>query len=75
MTRASAITNAQRFTESESQRRQLQTIIDHLPDAVTIRAAPGGRVLMANGRAYDLLGHTTLPQGGFAESADGFRIV
>jgi len=70
---AIAVTNAQRFSQSESQRRQLQTIIDHLPDAVTIRAAPGGRVLMANGLARDLLGYATLSQGGFAEPASGFH--
>ena len=72
---ASAVTNARRFTESEAQRRQLQTIIDYMPDAVTIREAPGGRVLMANRLARDLLGHATLPRGGFAEPAGGFHPV
>lgn len=70
---AIAVTNARRFSESEAQRRQLQTIIDHMPDAVTIREAPGGRVLMANRLARDLLGHATLPKGGFAEPNSGFR--
>jgi len=40
---AIAVANARRFTESEAQRRQLQTILDHMPDAVMIREAPGGR--------------------------------
>lgn len=70
---AIAVTNARRFSESEVQRRQLQTIIDYMPDAVTIREAPGGRVLMANGLARNLFGHATLPKGGFAEPATGFR--
>ncbi len=70
---AIAVTNARRFSESEAQRRQLQTIIDYMPDAVTIREAPGGRVLMANGLARNLFGHATLPKGGFAEPASGFR--
>ena len=70
---AIAVINARRFTESEAQRRQLQTILDHMPDAVTIREAPGGRVLLANRLARDLLGHATLPKGGFAEPASGFR--
>jgi signal transduction histidine kinase len=72
---AIAVTNARRFAESEAQRRQLQTILDHMPEAVTIREAPGGRVLMANRLARDLLGHATLPRGGFAEPASGFRPV
>lgn len=70
---AIAVTNARRFTASEAQRRQLQTIIDYMPEAVTIREAPGGRVLMANRLARELLGHATLPKGGFAEPASGFR--
>ncbi|MGI8688855.1 MAG: ATP-binding protein [Thermomicrobiales bacterium] len=70
---AIAVTNARRFTQSEAQRRQLQTIIDSLPEAVTIREAPSGRLLMANGLAHNLLGHATLPKGGFAEPATGFR--
>lgn len=70
---AIAILNARRFAESEEQRRQLRAIIDHLPEAVTIREAPGGRVLMANRLARDLLGHATLPPGGFAEPTGGFR--
>ena len=59
---AIAVINARRFTESEAQRRQLQTIIDYMPDAVTIREAPSGRVLMANRLARNLLGHATLPK-------------
>ncbi|MDQ6603203.1 MAG: ATP-binding protein [Chloroflexota bacterium] len=70
---AIAVANARRFTESEAQRRQLQTILDHMPDAVMIREAPGGRVLMANQLARDLLGYATLPEGGFAEPAVGFH--
>lgn len=72
---AIAVTNARRFTESESQRRRLQTIIDHMPEAVTIREVPGGRVLMANRLGRDLLGYATLPRGGFAEPASGFLPV
>src|SRR3954468_8624399 len=41
---AIAMINARRFAESEEQRRQLRTIIDHMPDGVTIREAPGGRL-------------------------------
>lgn len=70
---AIAVVNARRFTESEAQRRQLQTILDYMPEAVTIREAPGGRVLLANRLARDLLGHATLPKGGFAEPASGFH--
>ena len=70
---AIAVANARRFTESEAQRRQLQTILDHVPEAVTIREAPGGRVLMANQLARDLLNYATLPKGGFAEPASGFH--
>lgn len=70
---AIAVINARRFAESEEQRRQLRTIIDHMPDGVTIREAPGGRLLMANRIALNLLGVGTLPRSGFAETASGFR--
>lgn len=70
---AIAVTNARRFTQTEVQRRQLQTILDYMPEAVTIREAPGGRILMANRLARDLLGYATLPQDGFAEPASDFH--
>jgi signal transduction histidine kinase len=70
---AIAVINARRFAEVDEQRRHLRTIIDHIPDGVTIREAPGGRLLMANRIALNLLGVGTLPRGGFAESASGFR--
>jgi K+-sensing histidine kinase KdpD len=70
---AIAVINARRFAESEEQRQQLRTIIDHMPDGVTIREAPGGRLLMANRIALNLLGVGTLPRGGFAETMSGFR--
>lgn len=70
---AIAIINARRFSETEVQRQQLHTILDYMPEGVTIREAPGGRLLMANRIALNLLGVGTLPKGGLGEPAEGFR--
>lgn len=70
---AVAVLNARRYTETEFQWRQLRAIIDHMPEAVAIREVPGGRLLIANDRARDLLGTVTLPAGGVAGLAGSFR--
>lgn len=70
---AVAVRNARRFTDTEMQRQFLRAIIEHMPGAVTIREAPGGRLLAANDQARALLGVATLPAGGGAEIAADFR--
>ena len=51
----------------------LRAIIEHMPDAVTIRERAGRARAAANDSARDLLGHATLPPGGFADPAARFR--
>lgn len=70
---AVAVLNARRYTDTEGQRQLLRAIIEHMPEAVTIRAAPGGRLLAANDQARDLLGIVTLPAGGITELGETFH--
>lgn len=70
---AIAVVNARRFTATETQRQLFETIIEHIPEGVTIREAPGGRLLAANGSARDLLGIATLPPDGLDAPTPGFR--
>jgi GAF domain-containing protein len=56
---AVAVLNARRFTDSEHQRQLLSAILDHIPDGVTIREAPSGKLLATNDRARELLGIVT----------------
>jgi len=70
---AIAVLNARRFTAMETQRQQLQAIIECLPQAATIRDVPSGRLRAANTWAHALLGIATLAEGGLAEVAPDFH--
>ncbi len=70
---AVAVLNARRYTDTERQRQLLSAIIDHMPDGVTIRAAPRGELLATNDRARDLLGVATLPAAGIGTLEQSFR--
>ncbi len=70
---AIAVINARRFAAAETQRRLFETICEHIPEGVTIREAPSGRLLATNSSARDLLGLATLPSEGLAAPAPGFR--
>ena len=65
---AIAVVNARRFAAAETQRRLFETICEHIPEGVTIREAPGGRLLATNSAARDLLGLATLPPEGLGRA-------
>ena len=56
------------------EREQLQTIIDNMPEAVVIAAAPSGRIYMANKLAMSLYGLDALPSAEIPQHAEAYHL-
>jgi len=55
-------------------RERLQTIIDNMPEAVVIAAAPSGRIYMANKLAMSLYGLDALPSAEIPQHAEAYHL-
>ncbi|HEX8551470.1 MAG TPA: PAS domain S-box protein [Abditibacteriaceae bacterium] len=64
------IERAALITQIEAERTRLSTVLQHLPVAVVLAEAPGGKILMGNEQVAQVMRHPLLPSTNIADYSD-----
>lgn len=72
---AIAIRHTQLHEEVRARERWLQSVLDHIPQAVLVYRAPDGDLVAANPAAQDLLGYVASPGPGMQAWRERYRLT